>query len=392
MTVLPVRLLTFVGAALVVDTAAYATITPLLPSLTEEHDLGKAGAGALAAAYPAGVLLLGLPTAGLATRLGAKRTTIAALLVLALSSLAFGLASSPVALGAARFAQGVGAAALWAGALAWLVSETPRERRAEALGSAIGAAIAGALFGPVLGAAAEEIGRIVVFGAFVAVPLALTAWALRMPASAAAAPITLREVGTVARDGQMRLGVWMMALPAVAFGTIGVLVPLRLDELGAGAVVIGAAFLGAVVLEAAMSPFVGRMADRRGSFVPARIGLGLGALLLIFLPVPGAVVPIVIGVMVAAPLLGMLWAPAMKLLSEAAEAKGIDPAFGFGLANMAWGLGAAVGGSGGGALAEATADAVPFGLLAAACLATAASFRAAGRTARVRAAGGTRSG
>jgi len=378
-TQLPVRLLAFVGAALVVDTAAYATITPLLPSLTEEHDLGKAGAGLLAAAYPAGVLALGLPAAALATRLGAKRTTIGSMLVLAVSSLAFGLASSAPTLMAARFAQGVGAAALWAGALAWLVAETPRERRAEALGTAIGAAIAGALFGPVLGVAAEELGRLVIFGGFVAVPLALTVWALRMPASGARVPIGLHEMRVVAGDGQMRSGIWLMALPAIGFGTIGVLVPLRLDELGAGAIVIGAAFLGAVVFEAAISPLVGRMADRRGSLWPARIGLGTGALLLLVLPWPDAVAPIVLAVMLAAPLLGMLWAPAMKMLSDASDARGIDPAFGFGLANMAWGLGATIGGSGAGALAAATTDAVPLIVVAGLCLVTVACFRGAAR-------------
>jgi MFS family permease len=378
-----------VGAALVVDTAAYATITPLLPSLTSEHDLGKAGAGMLAASYPAGVLLLGIPAAALATRVGAKRATIGALLGLALSSLAFGLASSALALGVARFAQGVGASVLWAGALAWLIAETPRERRAEAIGSAVGAAIAGALLGPVLGAAAEELGRIVVFGAFVIVPLALTVWALRMPASGARVPITMREIRTVFGDARMRSGVWLMALPAIAFGTLGVLVPLRLDELGSGAIVVGATFLGAGLFEAIIAPLSGRLADRRGSMLPARIGLGAGAVLLLVLAIPTGVPPIVLAVMVAAPLLGMLWSPGMTILSEAAEERGIDPAFGFGLANMAWGLGATIGGSGGGALASATADAVPYVLVASLCFATVAYFSGSRRAAgsRVRTAG-----
>lgn len=48
------------------------------------------------------------------------------------------------------------------------------------------------------------------------------------------------------------------------FGTIGVLGPLRLDDLGVSAAVIGAAWLGAALLESGVSPIVGRVSDRRG--------------------------------------------------------------------------------------------------------------------------------
>jgi hypothetical protein len=84
-------------------------------------------------------------------------------------------------------------------------------------------------------------------------------------------------------------------------------------------------------------------------------------------------------VIVASPAIGTLWTPAMAVLTEGAEARGIDPAFGFGLANMAWGAGAAIGGGAGGALADATSDAVPLVLLALAMLATAAALAARAR-------------
>ena len=38
--------------------------------------------------------------------------------------------------------------------------------------------------------------------------------------------------------------VMLMLLPSLAFGIINVLVPLRLDDFGAGAIAIGATFLG----------------------------------------------------------------------------------------------------------------------------------------------------
>jgi MFS family permease len=66
----------------------------------------------------------------------------------------------------------------------------------------------------------------------------------------------------------------------------------------------------------------------------------------------------------------MFWAPAMALLSDAAEVAGLDQGLAFALVNLAWAIGQ-VGGSGaGGALAKATADGVPFAVVAALCLAT----------------------
>jgi MFS family permease len=375
------RLLAFISIAMVVDTAGYATITPLLPDLADEYDLSKTVSGVLTAAYPAGTLLFSLPAAWVATRIGPKRTVLGALGVLAVASLAFGLAGSPGTLIAARFLQGAGAAAIWAGALAWVVAVAPRERRAEAIGIAVGAAIAGALGGPALGAAAAEIGRFIVFAVFVALPAALIAagWRIHGPDPVASPGVTAVRIALT--EPRMRRAMWLMTLPAIGFGVMNVLVPLRLDDLGAGAVAIGVAFFLAVALEAVMSPVVGRMADRRGALWPARIGLASGGIALALFPLPDSALLIGAIVVVAAPLLGMLWAPAMSLLSDGAEFRGIDPVFGFGLANMAWGIGAALGGSGGGALAEATSDAVPFVALAVGCVLTAVSLAAPQRSA-----------
>jgi hypothetical protein len=55
-----------VGAIVLVDTMFYAAITPLLPDLADELDLGKNGAGVLAGAYAAGTLIGALPGGWLA--------------------------------------------------------------------------------------------------------------------------------------------------------------------------------------------------------------------------------------------------------------------------------------------------------------------------------------
>ena len=57
-------------------------------------------------------------------------------------------------------------------------------------------------------------------------------------------------------------------------------------------------------------------------------------------------------------------------MTDATEPAGIELGFGFALLNVAWAPGDAIGAAVGGALAEASSDAVPYGLLAAICLAT----------------------
>jgi predicted MFS family arabinose efflux permease len=65
---------------------------------------------------------------------------------------------------------------------------------------------------------------------------------------------------------------------------------------------------------------------------------------------------------------GVFWTPAMSHLTDLAEQRGLDYAYGFALVNLAWAPGQALGASGGGALARATSDTVPYLILAALCL------------------------
>src|SRR3954468_19831874 len=178
------RLLFLASAVVLVDTSFYAAITPLLPDLTEQFGLTKAGAGVLAAASPAGTFVGGLPGGWMAARVGVRQTVLLGLTLMTVASVAFAFADSVVVLDVARFVQGVGGAASWAGAMGWLAGAAPREKRGEMIGSAMGAAIAGALLGPVIGVAADLAGFEVVFCGVAVVGLGLMAWTARTPAAA----------------------------------------------------------------------------------------------------------------------------------------------------------------------------------------------------------------
>ena len=82
----------------------------------------------------------------------------------------------------------------------------------------------------------------------------------------------------------------------------------------------------------------------------------------------------------AAPAVGMLWAPSMALLSDGAEALGIAQGFAFALCNLGWSIGQTAGAAASARLADATSDAVPYLLLSALCCATVAILARARRT------------
>ncbi|MGI8461583.1 MAG: MFS transporter [Solirubrobacterales bacterium] len=357
------RLLAFVCALVFVDTALFAVIAPLLPFYSDEFGLSKAQAGLLVAAYPAGVIVGSLPAGRLVARFGVRAVAVVGLALLSVSSLAFGLASQPALLDITRFAQGLASAASWTAGLAWLARETPPDRSGERLGAAFSAAVAGALLGPALGAAARGVDPAIVFGLAAAVQASLIVWALREPAPSAGLP----DAGWWAtlRERALLPGALTILLVGLFFGAVDVLVPLRLDALGAGGATIGLAFAITALLEAAAGPTVGRIADRIGPLRPIQLSLGLGAIVTMLLPLPDSVPILVALLAISGPILGSLFVPGMKLLSDGAEGAGLDQGYAFAVANLAWATTQAGGAAGAGAIASASSDTVAYAFLAA---------------------------
>ncbi len=359
------------GAVVFFDTVFYAAVVPLLPTLTRQLHLTKASAGVLTAGYALGTLVGSLPGGLLAERAGPRVTLYTGLALMGGSSLAFGLLSNVLLLDAARFIQGVGGACTWAGSMVWLVIETPADRRGSALGGALAAGIGGALFGPVVGTLAHGLGRAPVFSAVVLVAAGLAVAVGMLPHPAAPVLDPGRErLSRQLRRPAIVLGMWLVALPAIASGTMNVLGPLRLGELGAGAAGIGATFLVAAAVEAAISPFVGRVSDRRGRMFPLRIGLGCATIALLLFTLPQTALLLAVVILAETVTLGTFWAPAMAMLSDAADSHGMSQSYALALTNFAWAAGQIAGAGGGGSLAKATGDAAPFGVAAALCALT----------------------
>src|SRR4051794_13459386 len=256
------RLLILASAMIFFDVAFFAAIAPLLPEYVDELGLTKAEAGILSAAYAAGTLVGSLPAGFVASRVGPRRTVIAGLLLLGVASLVFGFGEEILLLDSARFVQGVAGALIWSGALTWLISSAPEDKRGSIIGTALGTAVAGALLGPALGAIAGSIGTEPVFSSVLVITILLPLAAARLPETRTPERQNLSEVMATLVSRPVLDAAAFVAVPSVMFGAIEVLVPLRIDDLGGGHGLIAGGFIAGGALGAMLAPGAGGMGGR----------------------------------------------------------------------------------------------------------------------------------
>lgn len=353
------RLLVLASTMVFFDVAFYAAIAPLLPDYVAELGLSKTEAGVLAASYAAGTLLASLPAGLVATWIGPRRTVIGGLLLLGVSSVVFGFGDDIHLLDAARFSQGVAGALIWSGALTWLITTAPDERRGSVIGTALGTAIAGALIGPVLGAFAAEVGTEVVFGGVMGISILLAAFAARLPEVGQPERQPLREVVGIVATRPILTATAFVAVPSLMFGAVEVLVPLRIDELGGGHALIAGGFIAGAALEATLAPLAGRYSDRVGRRMPFVVGIAICACAMVGIAVAQALEPVLASLILGSLGAGFCFAPALTTLSDAADSSRLHQGFAAGLSNMAWAAGQTVGALVGGGAAESAGYAAP---------------------------------
>ena len=103
---------------------------------------------------------------------------------------------------------------------------------------------------------------------------------------------------------------------------------------------------------------------------PLVLGLAASAVVAALLPWPARALPLAVLVVCAGLAFGTFFTPAMALLADLSELRGLDYGYTFALVSLAWAPGQTLGAAGGGALAHLTSDAVPYLALSVVCALT----------------------
>ena len=158
------RLLVLIYGLIFVDEIVLLAIIPLIPTFSDKLDLTKLETGVLLAAAPVTTAIASLPAGLLADRIGARRLTLGAGAVLALSTAGQGLAGDFGSLLAARVGFGLASTTIWTAGIAWLSDSAPAGRRSSAVAAVVAVAGVAAILGPgFAGLLAEHSGLAVPF-------------------------------------------------------------------------------------------------------------------------------------------------------------------------------------------------------------------------------------
>lgn len=361
-----------VAAVIFLDTLFYSAIAPLLPDYTARFGLSDGMAGVLVGSYAVANLLAALPSSSLVNRLGIKVTLVTGLVLLSTACLLFGFADNVEVLIGARFVQGLGGALAWTAGISWIAADAGKERRGQAIGGVVSAAVVGIIVGPAVGALAAETSASVTFTvvAVIGLLIALLSTTFKAPVPVGT---RLREILGSGR-GPLWLAVWLVTLPALLSGFLEVVLPLELNEFGASALAIGVIFTGSAVLEALVSPFIGRVSDRRGRKFPLRVGLISTTVFVLLLGLANSIPTATVGIALVFLSLQLFWTPGMALVADICDQLGLDQGITGALTNLAWAGGAAIGSLAAGGLAEAIGRGPAYGAVFLVCAASAVVF------------------
>lgn len=371
-----------VRVLLLFESALYSAVTPVLPHYAHTLHASKPAIGVLAAAYSAGLIPGSLLGGWVASHFGVRRTTMVGLVAFGLAVVPFGFGSTIVMLDLLRAVQGVFCGLIWCGGLTWLIYVTPVSRRARTIGGAIGAATLGTVFGPVVGTGAVAVGTGPAFATVGAIALALAVITTRHPEAphppeSDRRPLTARaQLAGAAGTRGLRLGACVVVLEAATFGAQYALLPLRMSHLGASGLLIGVTFIAGSVLSAVLSPFVGRLTDRRGPRLPITAGLLVSGPLLALLVVPQSPLPLaLLMVITLGGPLTFAMIPAASMMTDSAEAAGVTLVLTMTIINLGYALGETIGAPVAASVSAASSDLVPLLGLALLMIATAGAVR-----------------
>jgi MFS family permease len=358
---LPVYALVFAAGVM------QSALAPLGPVYAGDLHLSHVQVGALFAAASVTMVVATLPIGVVTDRLGARRLTVAAALLVALSALAQGLARDFWLLLGSRALFGVAFGAVWTAGLALLV-EGGGDGRRSVLGAAIPVTGASAAVGPAFaGIVAARFGLAVPFVAIAVVSAAAACGLMLTPAGLEAGEadrLELRAMLRAAQDNPLVLGAAaMMTAGGFSSSVAFLLVPLRLRSNGVSVGAIGTILGAAAVVYLLGGVAAGRFGRRL--VTPGAAGVAVLALgLSLVLPALSTATWVLVAFLLARSACTAVTSTiAYPLASASAAATGLGAGAAIGLVNAAWATSTVVAPLVGGAVSQTAGDRLAFALL-----------------------------
>lgn len=264
--------------AMFVEAVGYGMVAPTLPFLAKGMGAGETGVGLLVGLYAAAGLLASLPLASLGDRLGRRPLILAGLAAVSLASIGFVSAPSYAWLVAIRFAQGLGATAIWVGSLTLAGDLAGETSMARSLAWITGSWSLGFVLGPALGGVGGSVTTPFLIYAGLSALGWIAAWWVLPESRVRHEPIRLRDL----REILGRRPVWSSAAVtfslAFFFAALDAFLPLLAAEAGLSRGRIGLLFAIAGIPAIALPRLVGGIADRFGDRRALHAGLGYAVL------------------------------------------------------------------------------------------------------------------
>jgi len=332
----------FVTFATFTDITAYSVAVPVLPDLSARFGASPTVIGLLFASFGVTLVTVSMPMGAISDRIGRKPPIIGGLLALAAASVLFAFADSLPWLFAARLVQGASDAVTWVVGFALIADLYRPEERGRVMGLVMSGTNLAFMGGPTIGGWLYETGGIRLPFLFVA--------ALALVGAAAFAWLDLPDRQSVRETVPVKT---VLRVPAVAAcvaavitssATVSMLepvLPLYLTAtLGIGPARIGYLFGVGAVASTVLNPVYGGMVNRVGSRRMMMLGLALVAGLLPTLSLATSYTTAIGYYVICAAAISLIVTPSLAYMAEATSDAGASSfGVGYGLYNMAWGLG-----------------------------------------------------
>jgi len=334
-----VALVTF---AAFTDLVAYSIAVPVLPDLSRRLGASPTTIGLLFGSFGVTLLTFSMPMGAVSDRIGRKPPMVGGLLALAAASMLFAFADSLPWLFAARFVQGAADAVTWVVGFALIADLYRQEERGRVMGLVMSGTNFAFMFGPTLGGWLYEAGGIRLPFLFVAaLALAGAIAFLWFDLPAARSTHETLPVATVLRSPAVAVCTAAVVAASATISMLEPVLPLYLAAtLGLGPARIGLLFGIGAVASTVMHPVYGSMVNRVGSRRLMMIGLVLVACLLPLLSLATSYRSAIGVYVMCAAAISMIITPSLTYMAEATSNAGAGSfGVGYGLYNMAWGVG-----------------------------------------------------